>query len=142
MSCLSLNVRRAETLENYYVWEIISYAWTEIGIEDIECRQLVQKGNISADDLKLVDRIIFRDVCASFAVDTFLIFPLMLWMIMPDWGYNESYLRRRMEHWYARPYWLHFLNPMRCLGYPLAVLMALKYRSMLRRVVLNGHDGA
>lgn len=130
----------ADMGEKYYVWEIISYAWTEIGIEDTECRQLVLKGNISADDLKLVDRIIFRDVCASFAFDTFLIFPLMLWMIMPDWGYEESYLKKRMERWYARPYWIHFLNPMRCLGYPLAVLMALKYRSMLRRVVLNGHD--
>lgn len=126
-------------MEKYYVWEIISYAWTEIGIEDAECRQLVQKGNISTDDLKLVDRIIFRDVCASFAFDTFLIFPLMLWMIMPDWGYDESYLKKRMERWDAHPYWFHFLNPMRCLGYPLAVLMALKYRSMLRRAVLNEH---
>ena len=128
-------------MDKYYVWEIISYAWTEIGIQDAECRQLVQKGDISAHDLKLVDRIIFKDVCASFAFDTFLIFPLMLWMIMPDWGYDESYLKKRMERWYARPYWSHFLNPMRCLGYPLAVLMALKYRSMLRRVVLSERAG-
>jgi hypothetical protein len=127
-----------DRVEKYYVWEIISYAWTEIGIEDNECRQLVQKGHISTNDLKRVDRIIFRDVCASFAFDTFLIFPLMLWMIMPDWGYDENYLKKRMERWYSRPYWLHFLNPMRCLGYPLAVLMALKYRSMFRRVVLKG----
>lgn len=52
--------------------------------------------------------------------------PLMLWMRMPDWGYSEEYLRTRMERWYSRPYWMNFLNPLRWLGYPLAILMALK----------------
>ncbi|MCA3000689.1 MAG: hypothetical protein ING66_17030 [Rhodocyclaceae bacterium] len=123
-------------IDRYYVWEIISYAWTEIGIEDRECKALVEKGGIGANHLAAVDRIIFGDVCASFAVDTFLIFPLMLWIIMPDWGYTEEYLRKRMERWYSRPYWAHFLNPVRWLGYPLAVLMALRYRAMLRRAAV------
>jgi len=121
--------------DRYYVWEIISYAWTEIGIEDRECQALVQKGNITHDDLREVDRIIFRDVCASFAIESFLILPCMLWMIMPDWGYEETYLRRRVERWYAAPRWRLALNPMRWLGYPTAVLFALKYRAMLRRAV-------
>jgi hypothetical protein len=128
-------------VDKYYVWEVISYAWTEIGIEDVECKHLVQKGSIAPEDLQEVDRIIFKDVCASFAFDSFLVFPLMLWMLMPDWGYSEEYLRRRMERWYSRPYWLHFLNPMRWLGYPLAALMALKYRSMLRKAVLSACPG-
>ena len=123
-------------MDRYYVWEIISYAWTEIGIEDAECRELVHKGGISKADLAHIDRIYFKDVCASFAHDTFLVFPLMAWMIMPDWGYNEEYLRKRMVRWYSQPYWTHFLNPFRLLGYPLAVLMSLKYRAMLRRAVL------
>jgi hypothetical protein len=122
-------------MDKYYVWEIISYAWTEIGIEDDECMDLVVKGGIGPEHLRAVDRIFFKDVCASFAFDTFLVFPLMLWMLMPDWGYDEAYLRKRMERWYGRPYWVHFLNPLRWFGYPLAVLMALKYRSMLHRVV-------
>jgi hypothetical protein len=122
-------------MDRYYIWEIISYAWTEIGIEDSECRTLVAKGDISHEHLNAIDRIIFQDVCASFAFDTFLIFPLMLWMIMPDWGYSEKYLRKRMEQWYDRPYWVHLLNPMRWFGYPLAVLMALKYRTMLRKAI-------
>jgi hypothetical protein len=124
-------------VDRYYVWEVISYAWTEIGIEDSECRELVQKGGITRHDLRQVDRIYFKDVCASFALDTFLIFPLMLWMTMPDWGYSEEYLRARMERWYVRPYWRHFLNPLRWFGYPLAVLVGLKYRAMLRKAVLE-----
>jgi hypothetical protein len=122
-------------VDKYYVWEIISYAWTEIGIEDKHCRRLVELGAISHNDLPQVDRIYFRDVCGSFAVETFLLFPCFLWMLMPDWGYDEQYLRQRMNRWYGRPYWQHFLNPMRWFGYPLAILLALKYRAMLRRVV-------
>jgi hypothetical protein len=121
-------------MDRYYVWEIISYAWTEIGIEDRDCATLVRKGAITHEHLREVDRIVFRDVCASFAVDTVLNFPLM-GMLMPDWGYKEEYLRQRIERWHSRPYWINFINPLRVIGYPLAVLMALKYRSMLRRAV-------
>lgn len=127
----------ALSLDRFRVWEIVSYAWTEVGIEEDECRELAVAGNIGPADLAAVDRIFFRDVCGSFALDSFLVFPLMLWMLMPDWGFNETYLRERMERWYARPYWRHFVNPLRVLGYPVALLFAWRYRSMLRRVVLK-----
>lgn len=129
-------------MDSYTVWEIISYAWTEIGIEDDECLTLVRKGGITVADLDEVDRLFFRDICASFAFDSFLVFPLMLWMLMPDWGYNEKYLRRRMRRWYGRPYWSHFLNPLRVLGYPVALFFAWGYRSMLRRAVHVAQAGA
>jgi hypothetical protein len=122
-------------VDRYRVWEILSYAWSEIGIEDEECRSLVRKGEIKAFDLPEADKLFFRDVCASFAVDSFLVVPLMLWMLMPDWGYSEEYLRNRMARWYSKPYWRHFINPLRVLGYPVALLFAWRYRSMLRRAV-------
>lgn len=122
-------------IDVYKAWEFISYAWTEIGIEEDECKSLALETGITPDTLAQADRIIFRDVCASFAVDSFLIFPLMLWMIMPDWGYSEEYLRNRVTKWYAKPYWMHFLNPIRVLGYPIAVLFSLSYRSKLRKAV-------
>ncbi len=121
----------------YYVWKIMSYAWTEIGIEDDECRSLVDKGEIRREHLKEVDWIIFTDVCASFAVTAFLVVPLMLWPILPDWGYSEESLRRRIRWWSAWPWYVHLLNPVRWFGYPIAVLFALKYRSKLRKVVLS-----
>lgn len=122
-------------MERYPVWETLSYAWSEIGIEEDECWSMVRKSGIGLADLPEVDRVIFRDVCASFAVESFLVFPLMLWMILPDWGFREDYLRRRVSRWYARPYWTHYLNPLRCVGYPVALLFAWRYRSMLRKAV-------
>ncbi len=128
-------------MDHYRVWEIFSYAWSEIGIDDVECDHLVRMGAIGVSDLAEVDRLFFRDVCASFAVDSFLVFPLMLWMIMPDWGFSEAYLRRRMNRWYARPYWSHFLNPLRVLGYPVALVFGWSYRRMFRRVVRAAATG-
>lgn len=119
------------SMDVYKVWEFMSYAWTEIGIEGKECRNLANEAGVTPAHLRDVNRIFFRDVCASFAVESFLIFPLMLWMVMPDWGYDEDYLRKRMQKWYAKPYWKHFLNPFRLLGYPVAVLLALSYRQKL-----------
>lgn len=125
----------ASGIDVYKTWQFISYAWTEIGIKGDECKSLARETRITLDTLGQADRIFFKDVCASFAVESFLIFPLMLWMIMPDWGYNEEYLQDRMKRWYAKPYWVHFLNPLRIFGYPIAVLFALGYRSKLRKAV-------
>ncbi len=122
-------------MKRFLVWQIFSYAWTEIGIDDDECLTLVRQGEIGVADLAEIDRLFFRDVCASFAVDSFLVFPMMLWMIMPDWGFSDEYLQRRMARWYAKPYWLHFVNPLRICGYPVALLFAWGYRAMVRRAV-------
>jgi hypothetical protein len=118
------------------VWEILSYSWTEIGIDESMCARMARDADITIADLPQIDRIFFRDVCAAFAVQSFLVFPLMLWMLMPDWGFDDVWLAEKMEHWYARPYWSHMLNPIRLVGYPVSILFALRYRSMLRRVVL------
>jgi hypothetical protein len=67
-----------------------------------------------------------------FALEVFLIFPCMLWMIMPDWGYNEDYLRERIRKWHSKPRWMHFLNPLRLLGYPLAILSSSGIRRRLQ----------
>jgi hypothetical protein len=122
-------------MESFRVWEIVSYAWTEIGIDEDECRSLVRKGEIRVADLPEVERMFFQDVCGSFAVLSFLIVPLMLWPLMPDWGFSDESLQERMDRWYARPYWTHFMNPLRVLGYPVALLFGWRYLSMLRRAV-------
>ena len=49
-------------MERYPVWEILSYAWTEIGIDEDECLSLVRKSGIGVEDLPEVDRLFFRDV--------------------------------------------------------------------------------
>lgn len=129
-------------MDRYCVWRIASRAWSGNGMGESECRSLVQKGGIRREDLPEVDRVIFRDVCASFAVEAFLMFPMVGgWPGGSDGGYDEAYIRRRMDRWYATPYWRYFLNPVRWFGYPLALLMVLRHRSMLRRVAREAEDG-
>lgn len=114
------------------VWEIMSYSWTEIGLTDAEYFRMAKTIEFEPRDWNELDRIIFKDVCASFAVDSFLAFPLCLWMLMPDWGFDINYLRERIKRWYSKPYFVHFLNPLRLLGYPVAILFALSGRKKLK----------
>lgn len=124
-------------MDKYEVWKIISYSWTEIGLSDDEYRASARSANLVPDDLRAIDRIIFKDVCASFAVESFLVFPLFLWTILPDWGFDDEYLRRRAADWYKVPYLLHFFNPLRILGYPVALSLARDGRAKLRSAILE-----
>lgn len=124
-------------MDNYPIWDAVSFAWTEIGLEDREYPEYAKKIREYSDDWNQVNRIIILDVCGSFAFDTFLIFPCMLWMIMADWGYNEDYLRERMKKWYSKPYWKHFLNPLRLLGYPLAIVMSYSVRRKIKKAFIE-----
>lgn len=121
----------------YLVWDTVSMAWTEIGLDHDDypriARELIALGVTTWEE---VDSVARWDVCASFAWDTFLIFPCMLWIIMPDWGYDEAYLKSRMERWESRPRWYHFINPVRALSYPLALSVSLTVRRRLMKAFL------
>lgn len=116
----------------FVVWDTISMAWTEIGLEEDDYPGIADRLLAQRVSWAEIQRTSIRDVCGSFAFDTFLIFPCMLWMIMPDWGYNQDYLRKRIRKWNSRPIWVHFLNPFRLLGYPLAILMSSGVRRRLK----------
>lgn len=100
----------------FLIWDIVAMAWTEIGLENEDYPEITAKLKESAAAWNEINQIAVQDVCASFAWDTFLIFPCMLWVIMPDWGYDEEYLRNRMIQWGAKPKWFHFLNSFRLLA--------------------------
>ena len=120
-------------MEKFKVWDVISYAWTEIGLEPEDYPKYAKEIYTECLDWNRVNSIITRDVCGSFAIDTFLIFPCMLWVIMPDWGYDTEYLKNRMYKWYSKPTWLHFVNPIRILGYPIALLLSMPIRIKLKK---------
>lgn len=124
-------------MDKYKIWDVVSYAWTEIGLEKDSYPEYARSIKQDYSDWESANRIIIRDVCASFAVDSFLIFPCMLWMIMPDWHYEDEYLKARMEKWYAKPYWLHFINPLRILGFPIALIFSIGVRRKLKRAYEN-----
>lgn len=119
----------------FQVWDAVSMAWTEIGLEPGDYPTIAEKLKEEGATWPEVQAIALRDVCGSFAVDSFLIIPCMLWMIMPDWGYSEEYLRRRVQRWGERQVWLHFLNPLRLLGYPVAILFSIGVRLRLKRAL-------
>ncbi|WP_018623587.1 hypothetical protein [Kangiella aquimarina] len=135
-----MSVNKISSLKNmdqYKIWDVMSYAWTEIGLESEDYPKYAKKIKQDYPDWEKVNKIIVRDVCASFAVDSFLIFPCMLWMIMPDWCYDEEYLKARMKKWYAKPYWSHFINPIRILGYPISIIFTLGVRRKLKKAYEN-----
>ena len=117
----------------FLVWDTVSMAWTEIGLEPNEYPAIAQKLRTEGASWQEIRTIALRDVCGSFALDSFLIIPCMLWMIMPDWGYNEQYLRQRIQKWSSRQLWLHYLNPLRLLGYPVALLFSAGVMLRLKR---------
>jgi hypothetical protein len=120
----------------FLVWTTVSMAWTEIGLEEADYPPIARELLAQGADWPAVRRIALREVCGAFALDSFLIFPCMLWMIMPDWGYNEDYLRRRMQRWQRRPLWQQLLrNPLRLLGYPVALLMSRRIRARLKQAM-------
>jgi len=118
--------------DNYKIWEAISYAWTEIGLANGEYPNIAKEIKATHPEWSEVNRIILRDVCASFAVDSFLVFPCMAWAILPDWGYSEEYIRERMTKWYSRPVIINYANPIVVIGYALALSFSLDVRRKLK----------
>ena len=121
-------------MDKYYLWEIMSYSWTEVGISDEEYRDLAKKARITPAMLGEVDRIIFRDIALAFALESWFIIP-PLWVLLPDWGFSEEFIRKRMQRWYSVPYAFHVLNPFRIVAFPVSVLFLLSGRSKLRAAV-------
>jgi len=119
----------------FVVWDTVSMAWTEIGLEPREYVEIAAKLKQEGATWEEVRKLALRDVCGSFALDTFLIVPCMLWMIMPDWGYDKAYLLRRKQRWEGRSLWVHFLNPFRLAGYPTALLFCSGVLGRLKRAL-------
>lgn len=125
---------------HYEIWNIASLAWTEIGADESDFNRATEI--LLENDVKWneVDKIIFRDVCGSFSVmsATFLvalipIIGLLMITPMPDWGYEEEYLRKRIAKWESVPILLHFLNPVRIIGYPIALIFVIRLRFKLKK---------
>ena len=119
--------------DNFDIWIVVSYSWAEIGLEEQDFAKYAEKTIANHQTWEDVNAIIIKDVCASFAFESFLLFPCMLWFLMPDWEYDNDYLKNRMKSWYAKPYWTHFINPLRVLGFPLALLFSNGVRKKLKR---------
>lgn len=58
---------------------------------------------------------------------------LFLIAALPDWEFENTWLQRKMQKWYAIPWWMHYLNPLRWIGYLIAFGMAYRVINCLKR---------
>lgn len=119
-----------EQLEKeWLVWEYVSQSWTEIGLNKSEFPTYAQKIQAHYPTWQEVQPII-NDVRQSFSNQIplmFLFFPMI-----PDWGYEKTYLEQKIQQWHNVPRWRFWLNPLRWVGYPLTYLMTFGYIRRLK----------
>jgi len=131
-------------MDHLIVWNAVSMAWTEIGLSDEEYDKIAADLQFSYTSWSEIDDIIKGDVLGSFALTSLLLLLAMVPFIgiffinsLPDWGYEEAVLRRRMDNWSKMPRWKHYLNPLRIVGYPLAWLLSISVRKKLKNAFLR-----
>ena len=126
-------------MRHFLVWNTVSMAWSEVGLSDEDYPRIASELRSTYRDWEEVNEVILGDVLGSFALES-LLFPLAMIPLvgifliapLPDWGYEESYLQKRIGRWERSPRWTHYLNPFRLLGYPIAYLLSLGVRHRLK----------
>ena len=126
-------------MKHFVIWDAISMAWSEVGLAPSDYPKIAAELRADYSSWDEVSDVVFRDVIGSFALESCLM-PLAIVPIIgmflitpfPDWGYEEAYLRERMHRWYSVPRWRHYLNPLRLVGYPLALLFAFSISRRLK----------
>lgn len=123
----SLDTQELE--KRWLVWDYVSMSWTEIGLGKDEFAPAIQKIQQHYPNWQDVKPIV-NDVQLAFAS----VIPLMFifFPIIPDWGYNEDYLLEKIQNWHNLPTWRIWLNPIRWIGYPLAIIMSSGYVRKLK----------
>jgi len=114
-------------------------AWTEVGLGDDEYSEIARELRSNYRSWGEVNDIIMGDVLRSFALESLLTLlagipfvGLLLIAPLPDWGYEEAYLRERIARWGGIPRWKHYLNPLRLIGNPIAYLLSFPLRRKLK----------
>ena len=116
------------------IWEAMSYAWTEIGLDDKDFQRFGYEISAQPEDMPEFNRAVFWETCGAFAVETTFAL-LLLGMTLPDWYFPEA--EKKVSCWLRRPLILSLVNPLWIVGYPISCLMAFKYWVQLRRAVTS-----
>jgi hypothetical protein len=121
--------------DHFLIWDAVSMAWTEVGLLPDDYPKIAAKLRSQYSNWREIAFVVDRDVVWSFALDScwFVLLATILISPLPDWGYDETELRKKMHRWYRKPRWWHLLNPLRWLGYPVALAASRSLRSKLRR---------
>ena len=112
------------------VWEVASYAWTEIGLRQEDFVRFAGEAQLSLGSDRALAHAVFWQVCGAFAIETVLAL-LLMGITLPDWFFPEP--EQKVARWLRRPLLLSLLNPLWLVGYPLSCLLVFSYWYRLRR---------
>ncbi|WP_411885731.1 hypothetical protein [Polaromonas sp. YR568] len=118
------------------IWLAMSYAWTEIGLDTSEYPGLAAVIDAAEHELDAFDGEALGVVCGAFALNTLLNLAT-LGMSMPDWGYDDEYVIKKVQKWRNRPLILSLLNPLWLAGHPLITILVLGVWWKLRKAVVE-----
>ena len=113
-------------------------AWTEVGLERAEYPKIAQQLVEENLNWSEISDVYWSEVLHGFALlscSVLLVFiPVVGWIavagMLPDWGYSEDLIRRKMQRFKAEKTWMNWLNPLHVIGYIFAILFS--YNSYLR----------
>jgi len=114
----------------------MSYAWTEIGIRGNQYDAEAIKISATSKDIWLVRIIVFLQVIPAFAFNSFLALATA-GGAMPDWGYEEDYVIRKMRRWSNGLFIFSFINPFWWLGLPLSFLFSFVHYIRIEKAILR-----
>jgi hypothetical protein len=131
-------------MKHFLLWNTVSMAWSEVGLARDEYPEIAKELRTIYQSWEEANAVILKDILGSFSLESSLL-PLALIPVIgvflttpfPDWGYEEAYLKKRIATWEKTPRWLHYLNPFRLLGYPVAYLLSYAIRRKLKAAFLQ-----
>lgn len=121
-------------MDREQIWLAVSFAWSEIGLERSDYARFATRIGATPADATVLRRVVFWEVAGAFAVDTVLA-AVSMGVTLPDWGYEDEYVLRKVRRWRARPLVWSLCNPVWLLGYPVACLVAVGAWRELKRAV-------
>lgn len=117
---------------DFILWKILSFAWTELGIDESEYQRLTSRLLENEMTWAEIKTVLYRDILGYFALPSLCM--LFVWIpvlgfiftlgILPDWAFDDTWLLTQISKWKVVPYWIHYLNPLRWIGYGIAFLMS------------------
>ena len=118
------------------LWISISYAWTEVGLENDEFLKYATRINAQPEDIGLIKKEYLFVILPAFATEAMCAF-LSMGMTLPDWGFREGYVVGKIKKWHRKPTYKKALNPLWIVAYPIAFLFSFSHYLKIRSAIIK-----